>query len=150
MFNGILACPVRAVPNGDNVNKSFKTAKGQNVQHWIMLIPMPYQMQPSNYIQDFLGNFASLCKKPFIRSAYKTGVETITKHEGLIDQLSVEGTYWNVLENASQKNIIFHSMNSLSEVLMDGAIKEVMSFMFGVTKDTNTWTDSLKTYAFGS
>ena len=150
MFNGILACPVRAVPNGPNEIQGFKSGKGQLIQHWIMLVPMPPDIQPSNYIMDFIGTFESLCKKPFIKSAYKTGVESITKHQGLIDQLSEDGAYWSVIDNTSQKDIIFKSMNNLSEVLMDAAIKEVVHLMFGVSKNSDTWTDSLKTYAFST
>ena len=32
-FDGILSCPVRAVPNGPNEIKNFKSAKNQNTQY---------------------------------------------------------------------------------------------------------------------
>jgi hypothetical protein len=41
MFDGIISCPIRAVPKGANETKTFQTAKGQFIQHWIMLVPMP-------------------------------------------------------------------------------------------------------------
>ena len=149
MFNGILACPVREVPNGPNEIQTFKTAKGQNIQHWIMLVPMPADIDSSEYIPAFLSKFQALCKKPFIRSAYKSGVIAITQHHGLVTQISEEGNYWNVLDNAAQKDIIYKSNNCLSEVLLDNTIKEVVSLMFGEKKDPNTWTDSVKIYTFG-
>ena len=74
----------------------------------------------------------------------------ITKHQGMLNQLSEEGVYWNVIENTSQKNIIFKSLKNLSEVLMDAAIREVVQLMFDVGKGSDTWTDSLKTYTFAT
>ena len=89
-------------------------------------------------------------QKTYIRSAYKSGVNAIIQHPGLMSQILEEGSYWNVLDNAVQKEIIFKSTNCLSEVLLDYTIKEVVSLMFGVRKDPNTWSDYVKTYAFGN
>ena len=148
IFNGILACPICAVPNGENEKQVFKSVKGQTIQHWILLVPMPVDIDSSEYIPLFISKFQALCKKPFIRSAYKSGVEVITKHNGLITQISQEGNYWHVLNNADQNNIIFQSNVNLLEVLMNQTIKDIVSTTFGVTKDPNTWTDSVKTYAY--
>jgi hypothetical protein len=144
MFNGILACPVRAIPNGPNQTQTFQSVKGQNIQHWIMLVPMPVDAEHSKYIPNFISKFQDLCKKPFIRSAYKTAVVEITQHFGLINQVSEDGNYWNVIENASQKDLIFNRKDCLSEVLLDFTIKEIVFLMFGVKKDPTTWTDSVK------
>ena len=149
-FYGIMACPLRAVPKGENTTKSFKSGKGQLIQHWIMVIPIPADIESTKYIPDFIGNFQQLCKQSFIRSAYKTGVETITQHQGMINQLSEEGSYCNVLDNAAEKEIIFKSFNCLSEFLMDKAIGDVVHLMFGVNREPNTWTDSVRRYAYGN
>ena len=93
MFNGVLACPVYAVLNGENEKQVFKSAKGQSIQHWILLVPMPVEIDISEYIPLFISKFQALCKKPFIRLAYKSGVEVITKHNVLITQISQEGNY---------------------------------------------------------
>ena len=150
MFNGIKACAVRAVPRGPNDTKTFKTGKGQNIQHWIMLVPMPADIDSSKYIPEFIRIFQVLSKKAFIRSAYQSGVMAITQHPGLMSQLSEEGNYWIAFDNASQKDVIFKCHNCLSEVLLDNTIKEVASLMFGVKKDPNTWTGSVITYAYGN
>ena len=149
-FSGILSCPVRAHPNGPNDIETFKSGKGQNIQHWIMLVPMPSDIDYSEYIPLFLSKFQALYQKPYIKSAYKSGVSGITLNLGLINQLSEEGNYWQVLDNANQKEVIFLSCKSLSEVLLDYTIKEVVSIMFGVEKDPNKWTDDVKAYAYGN
>ena len=149
MFKGILACQVQASPNGCNEVETFRTGKGQNIQHWILLVPMPVEINFSEYITEFLSTFQSLCKKQYIRSAYKSGVRAISEHHGLMTAISENGNYWIGMNNAFQKEITFESNNCLSEVLMDGAIKEIVSLMFGVQKDPNTWTDSVKAYAYG-
>ena len=56
MLNEILACPVRAVPNGPNETQTFRSAKGQNIQHWIMLVPMPGDVDQL-HIPQFLYMF---------------------------------------------------------------------------------------------
>ena len=113
-----------------------------------MLVPMPSGNDYSEYIPLFLSKFQALYQKAYIQSAYKSGVVAITQHPGLISQISEEGNYWQILENATKKEVISHSFQSLSEVLLDVTIKEVVSNMFGVEKDPHTWTDAVKFYAF--
>ena len=84
-----------------------------------MLVPIPPDIDSLEYIPLFISNFQTLCKKPYIRSAYKAAVGDISHHEGLITQVSEDGTYWNVIDSAVEKDIIFKSNNSLSEVLLD-------------------------------
>ena len=115
-----------------------------------MLVPMPSNMVYSEYIPVFLSKFQALYKKPYIQSAYKSGVEGITKHSGMINQISEDGNYWDVLDDATEKEVISQSFHSLSEVLMDFTIKEVVSIMFHVMKDPNTWNDAVKAFAFGN
>src|SRR5687767_15688319 len=107
MFNGILACAVRADPNGPSEMKTFKSAKGQHIQHWIMLVPMPPDIDSSEYIPLFIRTFQSLCKKSTIRSAYHSGMLGITQNSVLLNAISEEGNYWNVIENAHDTEIIF-------------------------------------------
>jgi hypothetical protein len=68
----------------------------------------------------------------------------------MMNQVSEDGNYWNVLENATQEEIIFQSCESLAEVLMDYTIKQVLFNMWGVKNDPMTWTDGVHTYAYGS
>ena len=150
MFNGIFTCAVRADPKGSNEIQTFRSNKGQNIQHWIMLVPMPADIDYSEYIHLFIGSFQHLCKKQFIRSAYKSGVQGFTSHHGLLSQVSEDGSYWHAIDNAFQKDVIFKYNTCLKEVLLDSVIKDVVSLMFGVKKDPNTWTDSVKTFAFGN
>ena len=150
MFNGILACQVQTYPNGCNEIQTFKTAKGQNIQHWIMLVAMPAEIVSSEYIPEFICQFQRLCKKPYIRSTYKSGVNALSQHHGLMTAILEDGNYWIGIDNAVQKDIIYESNNCLSEVLMDCTIREIVSLMFGVKKDPATWPDSVKTYVFGN
>lgn len=149
-FKGILACPVRANPNGPNETQTFKTAKGQNIQHWIMLVPMPANIDSSEYIPTFIAKFQALCRQLYIRSAYQSGVKVITQHQGLINQISEQGSYWNAINSATGNNIVFQHNTSLSQVLLDQTIKDIVSFMFGVKKDSSTWSDAVRNYAFGN
>ena len=103
VFDGILSGPVRAVPHGPNDTKAFKTAKGHFIQHWIMLVPMPTDMSYSVYIPQFLHEFQELYKKTYIKLAYKSGVSTITKNDAMMMQVSEDGTYWTVLNDATQE-----------------------------------------------
>src|SRR5687768_18556815 len=41
VFDEFLSCALRTVPNGPNDTKSFKSVNNANIQHWIMLVPMP-------------------------------------------------------------------------------------------------------------
>ena len=107
MFNGILSCPVQAVPKGPNETKTFKSAKGQNIQHWLLLVPMPLGIVISDYVQKFICTFQDLCNKTYIRYAYKAGVCAITSHFNLINQISEDGSYWSVIENAAKKRQSF-------------------------------------------
>src|SRR5687767_6825215 len=127
MFNGILTCAVRDKFRGPNEIHSFLSGKGQNIQHWILLVPMPDDIDPAEYIPQFLSYFQRLCNKPFIRSAYKSGVEAFTSHPGLLSQILEDGTYWHVIDNVSQKDVIFTPSNCLSEVFLDSVIKVVVS-----------------------
>lgn len=149
IFHGLLAGPVRAVPNGPNEPESFKSAKGQSIQHWIMLIPMPADMDTSEYIPLFISEFTSLSKKAYIRSAYHYQVSNISKHPALLNQIDANGSYWNIIDKACHKEVITQHSNSLSEVLMNSTIKDVISIGLKVSKDTNVWSDSIKHYAFG-
>ena len=150
MFHGILACPVRATPKGPNKTQTFASAKGQKIQHWIMLIPIPADGVPYEYIQKFIKKFEELSRKPYIKSAYKQGVEIVTKHEGLLNSIDNGGNYWTAIDNASQKDIIFQSNSCLSEVLKDSTIEIIVHLMFGVEKDSNTWNDAVRSYAYGN
>src|SRR5687767_13871668 len=93
---------------------------------------------------------STFMQQTFYQICLKSGMEDFTHHHGLLTQISDDGTYWHVIDNASQKDTISNSNNCLSEVILDLVIKEVVSLMFGVDKDTNTWTDSIKTFAFGN
>ena len=88
MFNGTISCPVRAVPKGDNDTETFRSAKGQNIQQWIMLVPMPGDIDSSEYINKFISSFQALCKKSHIQSAYKSGIYAITQHVGMLNQIA--------------------------------------------------------------
>jgi len=96
---------------------------------------MPADSDSSEYIPHFIASFQALCKKAYIRSGYLTGVGYITKHPGMMNQISADGNYWYVIENASKKDIIKKSSSCLSEVLMDYTIKEVVFQMLGLKKD---------------
>lgn len=111
---------------------------------------MPAEIDSSEYIPQFIASFQALCKKAFIKSAYKSGVAGITKHQGLISQISEDGNYWHVIDNAVQHDIIKKPNTCLSEVLLDYTIKEVVSLIFGVKKDPCTWTETVKSYAYGT
>src|SRR5687767_12509339 len=102
MFNDILNCGVRAVPRGPDEIRSFLSGKKQNIQHWVLLVPMPADIDTAEYILCFLCGFQHLCIKPSIRSAYKNFVEAFTHHHGLLTQISDDGTYWHVIDNSSQ------------------------------------------------
>ncbi len=56
-FDGILSSPVRAAPNGLNEIETFKSSNKKNIQHWIMLVPMPTDVDYSEYIPLFLSKF---------------------------------------------------------------------------------------------
>ena len=115
-----------------------------------MLVPMPADIDFSEYIPQVIASFQALCRKAFIHSAYKSGVVAITKHNGLIAQILEDGNYWHVINTAGQKDLIMKSFTCLSEFLLDYTIKEVVSLMFNVNKDPNTWTKTVKTYAYGN
>ena len=115
-----------------------------------MLVPVPSEYDYSEYIPLFLNKFQDLYKKQYIQLAYKSGVVGITVHPGLISQISEEGNYWNILDSATEKEVISQPYHFLSEVLLDFIIKEVISSMFGVEKNPHTWTEAVKFYAFGS
>ena len=137
------------LPNGPNDTVTFQSGKGQNIQQWIMLVPMPVDIDLSDYIQTFALKFQELCKKLYIHSAYKSGVSGITQHTGMLNQISQDGNYWNIVENAVQNNIIFKSANCLSEFLLDKTINEVVSLMFDVNTDKTTWPEPIQIYAYG-
>ena len=111
---------------------------------------MPADADFRSFIQKKLSGFQSLCKKPSVRSVYKTGVAEITHYPGMINVIAQDGIYWNIIDSAAQKDIIIQSKGCLSEVLMDFTIKEVVSLMFGLKKDINAWSESVRTYAFGN
>ena len=87
---------------------------------------------------------------PYIKSAYKTGVANFSKHEGLMNQISYDGNYWKILDDATENEIMSESFHCLSELILDSPIRDIVSKMFGVKKDPNTWTDDVKAYAFGN
>ena len=150
IFHGLLACPVRAVPNGPNEPETFRSAKGQNIQHWIMLIPFPADIDILEYIPLFISEFTTLTKKGYIRSAYHYQVSNISKHPGLLNQIDANGSYWNIIDKACHNDIITQHNNSLSEVLLNSTIKEVISVGLGISKDNKTWSDSIQHHAFGN
>ena len=115
-----------------------------------MLVPMPADIDTSEYIPLFISAFTSLSKKAFIRSAYHYQVSQITKHSGLLNQISSSGIYWNIIDKASQNDVITQHNNCLSEVLLDFTIREVVSVGLGVSKNINTWSESIQHYAFGN
>ena len=114
-----------------------------------MLVPMPANTDSTRYVKTFLSEFQNLCKDINIRDLYKHGVEGITQHAGLMNQISEDGNYWYLLDNAGLKEVIIKSCACLSEILIDSTIKEVVSLMFGVNKDTSTWIDSINKFASG-
>ena len=115
-----------------------------------MLVPMPGDIDSSEYVNKFISSFQALCKKSHIRSAYKSGIYAITQHNGMLNQIAQEGNYWNVIANAGKNDILFKPFNCLSEVLLDNHIQDIVHFMYGLQKDQSTWPDSVKTFAFGN
>ena len=101
MFNGVLSCPVRAIPNGSNKIRAFQSVKGQKIQHWILLVPMAADVDFMNYIKKILSCFHQLSKKTIVKLAYKSGVEAITTHVGLINATSDDSKYWSVIDNTT-------------------------------------------------
>ena len=150
IFNGLLACPVRAVPNGPNEPETFKSAKGQNIQHWILVIPSPVNREISKYVQEFIRTFQDLCQKPFIRYAYKAGVCAITTCVNLNSQISQYGSYWSAVETATKRPLIINHYECFFDVLLNSTINYIVPLMFHVENDPNTWSDFIKTYAFGN
>ena len=67
----------------------------------------------------------------------------------MLNQISQDRNYWNVLDNAVQNDIVFKYFNCLSEFLLDQTIRDVVMSMFGLGVDSTTWPDSVKKYAFG-
>ena len=122
----------------------------KTIQYWIMLVRMPADMEYTEYVPIFLHHLQALSKRADIRLAYKSGVTIISKFAAMLNQVSDDGQYWNVLCDATEKEVIFQSFHSLSEVLMDATIREVVSRTFGVKKDEDTWSDGIKAYAFGN
>lgn len=114
-----------------------------------MLVPMPADIDTSEYIPLFISEFTSLSKKASVRFAYPYQVSNITKHPGLLTQISSTGIYWNVIDKASHIDVITQHNNCLSEVLLDFTIKEVVSVGLGVSKNISTWSESIQYYAFG-
>ena len=149
IFQGLLACALRDIPKGPNEPKTYNSANGKTFQHWIMLVPMPADIDTSEYIPLFISEFTSLSKKAFIRSAYHYQVSNIFKHPGLLAQIDKNGSYWNILEKASHNDVMTKQCDCLSEVLLNSNIREVVSNGFGLSKDANTWSDSIQHYAFG-
>src|SRR5687768_14735118 len=103
-----------------------------------------------HYILQFLKEFLALCRTPYIKSAYKSGVSTVTTSQPLMIQVSEDGSYWQVLENVTQKEVIFQTCHCLSEVFLDFTIKEVVFNPIGVKRDPNAWADAVYAYAFGA
>jgi hypothetical protein len=77
--------PVRAVPNGPMNQKLSVLQKDRCIQHWIMLIPMPAEIDTSEYIPLFISEFTSLSKKAFIRSAYHYQVSNISSTSRIVE-----------------------------------------------------------------
>ena len=148
-FDGIFAAGLQAEPKGPNEIKTFKTSNNKYIQQWILMVPMPIELEYFKYIPKFLSQFQSLCKMPLIQSGYKSGVAGFSHYPGLMNQLSENGSYWQVLDNAIEKDIIIEECHCLAEVLMDNTIKEVVSRMFHVKKGQDVWADDVKAYAFG-
>ena len=111
---------------------------------------MPTDAECSEYIPEFLTEFQALYQNHQIQSGYKSGVEGLTTHDGMLAQVSEGGTYWKVLDDATEKGFICQTFYSLSGALMNPAIKEVISQVFGVDKDPITWAPKMKHYAFGN
>ena len=118
------------------------------MQHYTLLVPKPRQTSYSEYIPKFLKEFQSLYKSPIVKSGYKSGVEGISTHSGMLSYVSEGGKYWNVLDDATKEEVIFQYCLSLDQVLLDSTIKVVVSNMFGVKKDLQAWTDPIKAYAY--
>ena len=57
MFDGTLTCAVRADPNGPSEIKTFRSGKGQNIYHWIMLVPIPADIDSLKYIPRLSPSF---------------------------------------------------------------------------------------------
>ena len=85
-----------------------------------------------------------------IKSAYKCCVNAYTQHAQMLSQISKEGNYWKVLDDAAKAGVLSKSFQCLQEVLLDSTIKEAISKMFNAEKDSKTWTHEIKTYAFGN
>ena len=58
MFHGVLSCPVKTFPNGPNKTRTFQPVKGQKIHQWILLVPMPADVDFMNYIKEFLSCFS--------------------------------------------------------------------------------------------
>ena len=111
---------------------------------------MPTNTSYSLYIPQLFCEFQALLKKPHIQLAYKSCVAAVTEHAGLLSQISEEGNYWKVLDDATEKELTSQSFQCLQEILLDYTIKEIVSTLFGVKKDPITWTHDMKTYAYGN
>ena len=109
---------------------------------------MPIHATVSEYVPLFLSKFKALCKKKYIQSAYKSGVAGITDHPALMNHVSENSTYWCVLDTAFEHEVLSESFHSLSEVLIDHTIKEVVLNMFGLKNESDEWPYAVKAYAY--
>ena len=111
---------------------------------------MPTDTSYKEYIPKFLQEFQALIHLYHIKSAYCAGVNEITTSTAMVNQVSNEGNYWKVLENATQEKVATHSCKSLSEILLKSTINILAYNMFGVKDESDTWTDSIKAFAYGT
>ena len=144
------SCVKRQSPFGSNAPKEYtiRRAGGKNLvlQEQALFAPIPKDISDDDLKKILFNEWDCIIKDDYIQQCYEAAVKLRTKSEHLIREVqplkqNPDAQYWNKLKG-SLHTIKLFKYSCLTEMFMDGDIREILKLVFPAVKNHNfygTW-----------
>ena len=124
----VCAATMRSTPGGPNLPSSFTLKTGKQMEQMILfgLAQLPTTEES---IRSTMMGFTNQCKNRKVQMAYQIAMENTMKADSIKKDVQQGGPLWEKLA-AATNNIVYTKLQSLSQVLMDDKIMEIICLTY--------------------
>ena len=149
MLYYVRAATLRASPGGPNLPSSFTLKTGKQMERTI-LFGLAQSPTTEESIRSTMMGFTNQCKNRKVQMAYQIAMENTMKADSIKKDVQQGGPLWEKLA-AATNNIVYTKLQSLSQVLMDDKIMEIICLTYQYTggDSPSMWPAHVFKLAFG-
>ena len=149
MLYYVRAATLRSTPGGPNLPSSFSLKTGKQMERTI-LFGLAQSPTTEDNIRSIMMGFTNQCKNRKVQMAYQIAMENTMKAESIKKDVQQYGPLWDKLA-AATNNIVYTRLQSLSQVLMDDKIMEIicLTYQYSGGESPSMWPPHVFQLAFG-